>query len=421
MWPLGDKAFLSFLGKPLLYHSLTQLNRVGLKKIIVVGNEKNITAIKSLALQFDQMAIRCVRQQKHGQADAIKTALAEIQSGAVLICSNHDIVEDVLLTNLLGAIDSRFDGIIVGKKVNQYFPGGYITATGKEIKAIVEKPSPGTEPSDYVNIVLHFFSDSQSLKRELNKNKSNGEGIYESAITSLIDHGSRFQMLPYEGAWQYLKFPWHVLDVMEYYLRQQSTPSIATSAEIHQSAVIEGLVVIEDGVRILPHATVVGPCYIGKDSIIGNNALVRSSNIGASCVIGYGTEVVRSFVGDHTWFHTNYIGDSVIGQNVSMGAGVVLANIRLDESMIASSMSKSKMNTDKVKFGTIIGDNVRIGVNVSVMPGVKIGDSVFIGAGLVLTEDVRDGMFASIKHTVELQKNTRIVKAENRDKFRMKL
>jgi len=67
---------------------------------------------------------------------------------------------------------------------------------------------------------------------------------------------------------------------------------------------------------VLENAVIRGPVYIGANSIIGNNALVRDhSHIGSNSVIGYSTEVKHSYIGDNCWFHSNYIGDSIVDNN----------------------------------------------------------------------------------------------------------
>ena len=63
-----------------------------------------------------------------------------------------------------------------------------------------------------------------------------------------------------------------------------------------------------------------------------------------------------------------------------MGAGAALANLRLDDGVIQSS--------GKNKLGVMIGMHVRIGVNASIMPGIKIGKGSFVGSGVVLDRDL---------------------------------
>jgi bifunctional UDP-N-acetylglucosamine pyrophosphorylase/glucosamine-1-phosphate N-acetyltransferase len=113
--------------------------------------------------------------------------------------------------------------------------------------------------------------------------------------------------------------------------------------------------------------------------------------------------VARSYLGDGVWTHTNYIGDSVIGNDVSFGAGTVTGNLRLDEKEISVTISKKwngktteeKIPTGLTKLGLITGDHTRVGVNTSFMPGVKVGSNSFVGAGITVAQDVPAGSFVT--------------------------
>jgi bifunctional UDP-N-acetylglucosamine pyrophosphorylase/glucosamine-1-phosphate N-acetyltransferase len=148
-------------------------------------------------------------------------------------------------------------------------------------------------------------------------------------------------------------------------------------------------VIIGDNVKVLENAVIRGPVYIGPGTIIGNNTLVRAySHIGADCVVGFATEIKGSYISDGNWFHMNYIGDSIVGERCSFGAGTITANQRFDEKTITAIVNGDQVNTDKDKFGAIIGDNCKTGINVSIMPGIKIGPNSIIGPSVCLTEDI---------------------------------
>ena len=103
-----------------------------------------------------------------------------------------------------------------------------------------------------------------------------------------------------------------------------------------------------------------------------------------------------------------------------MGSGTVCANLRLDESAITSKVKEEVIQTGRTKLGAMIGDTVRIGVNASIMPGVKIGKGSFVGAGVVLGEDLNDGMYCRFTPTVMISQNSKKA-PESRDKFKKKL
>jgi len=194
-----------------------------------------------------------------------------------------------------------------------------------------------------------------------------------------------------------VKYPWHLLPLLEHLLGSVTGRTIHPSAEIHPSAIIDGPVVIGEGVRVFPHAIVRGPCVIGPRTVIANNALVRGSSIGADCVIGYVTEVKSSILADHVWTHTSYIGESVIGRNVSFGAGCITGNLRLDEAEIDSAVQGEDRKTGLTKFGTVIGDDCRLGIHSGINPGKKIGAGSFVASHALVTEDIPDRSFVRMK------------------------
>jgi len=217
-----------------------------------------------------------------------------------------------------------------------------------------------------------------------------------------------------------VNYPWQFLDLTE---KALSLIKERTSKDVYisEKAVVEGEVILESGVRIFENAKVKGPCYIGKGTIIGNGSLVRDSIIGENCVVGYCTEIARSLIGGPSWFHTNYVGDSVFEGNVSMGSGAITANLRLDEKDIKSEVSGKNVNTGRNKFGCIVGGGTRFGVNAVPMPGVKIGKNSFIASGVILNQDLPDGSFCYFKPDLIIKKNITSVSMESRKSFHKKI
>ena len=398
--PIEDKNFLKFAGKTLIEHQLDTLKRVGLTDICIVGGGHNLEKLDKIAKEYGAKLIE-QKDLDEGMAGAILAAEHELKDEPLLIFSSNDVLAQSAFEAMLKAKDSDTDAYLLAYEVQEYFPGGYLKTEGKRITGIVEKPGAGKEPSNWVNIVLHLFKDPKSLITALKTVSSDQDDRYEEALQTLMSK-HHFEAVPYTGFWQPIKYPWHVLELMNFSFKVMGArvhPSVQTA----ESAVIKGDVVIEEGARIMDHATIVGPAYIGKNTIIGNNALVREAMIGDNCVVGYNTEVARSFIGDDCWFHTNYVGDTVMGDDCSFGAGAICANLRLDAGKIKS----SGIMTPCDKLGPILGSHIRIGVNTSLMPGVRIGSNTSITSGLVIAEDIDNGKFVSGKTELSIQENRR--------------
>ena len=137
---------------------------------------------------------------------------------------------------------------------------------------------------------------------------------------------------------------------------------------------------IEDGVKISKGATIEGPCYLGKNVTIGPGAYIRAGTFLAPNVhIGHCSEVVRSvFFEGAKAPHFNYVGDSIIGKEVNLGASAILANLRLDEKNVDLYFQNQKISTGKRKFGSLIGDGASIGCGAILNPGTIVSKMVKI-------------------------------------------
>jgi UDP-N-acetylglucosamine diphosphorylase / glucose-1-phosphate thymidylyltransferase / UDP-N-acetylgalactosamine diphosphorylase / glucosamine-1-phosphate N-acetyltransferase / galactosamine-1-phosphate N-acetyltransferase len=408
--PIEDKNFLKFCGKTLIEFQIESLKQAGFTDILIAAGEHNMERLQGVASQHGATVI----QQENlddGMAGALLATKPHLNDEELFVVSSNDVVAASAYEAVLKATESGADAYLLAYKVDEYFPGGYLQITDGRITDIVEKPGAGNEPSDMINIVLHWFRDPKTLFAELEKTTSDKDDRYEVALDTLMN-SQRFEPVPYDGMWQPVKFPWHVLDLMPFFFENMEA-KIDPSSEISESAILKGKVCIEAGVKIFDNAVVQGPAYIGKNSVIANNALVRGSVIGDDCVVGYSCEIARSFIGDDCWFHSNYVGDTVMGNNNSFGAGAVCANLRLDEKNIGDS--------NRNKLGPILGDNIRVGVNTSLMPGVKIGSNSMITSGLVVAQDIEPGKYVHGKTELAIKDNRATLDDSAREEMKKKL
>ncbi|MFC1656278.1 sugar phosphate nucleotidyltransferase [Patescibacteria group bacterium] len=426
MQPIPDKNFLRFLGKPLIVHQIESLIDSGFTNFIVVGGAHNMDKLKTVPKEhaLDGATFQFVEQKDldDGMAGAMLSCKEILDDEPVCIVSSNDVVDPAAFELIKEAHDKDgYDSYIVGKKVTEYFPGGYLeTKEDHLITGIIEKPGKGSEPSDLVNIVIHCHQHPKKLLMALEEVSSDRDDRYEVALNKLIKDGARIKALEFDGFWQPIKYPWHVFEVMKYFLGNIER-YIDDGAHIAESAVIKGDVYIEDDVKIYDNAVIIGPSYIGKGSVIATNALVRDSMVNEGCVAGYSTEVARSYLGKDVWMHTNYIGDSVICDNCSFGSGTVTGNLRLDEKDIAVNVKDEKMSTGSNKFGLICGEHIRCGINTSFMPGVKIGSNSMIGAGLVIPQDIPENSFVKGKVELDIRENKASLDPNARDEMKGKL
>ncbi len=382
MEPLGDKNLLEFCGKPLLLHLLENAKRGGAKNFVVVVNKENKKEIATI-LQKSRISALFAEQQNldEGMAGGIRDGLRLVaDKEEVLVLGGNDYFDARILAEVIQQ-GQKYDGAILAKRLQNYFPGGYLQVCCKNlISSIVEKPGAGKEPSKLVNIVAHFFQNAGDMKAALKKANSSRDDVYEVALHSLFQT-KKFKAVEYDGVWQAIKYPWHVLELMEIFLAQQKT-KVSEKATIAKSAKINGQgVVIEDGARIFDHVVIQGPCYIGRNALVGNNALVRQSILGENSVAGYNTEIARSLLARNVTTHIAYVGDSVVSEGVNFGAFSCTANLRLDKKTVRVLVKNEKIDSGHEKLGALVGRGAQIGIHAMLMPGVKIAAGGLVGPG----------------------------------------
>jgi NDP-sugar pyrophosphorylase family protein len=391
MFPITeDKLLLGFLGKPLLQHQIEGVVGAGLNELVIVANPQNAESIERIAGGLPGVKANIVVQEKPlGIANALECA-GRFLEGEILVLNPNDVFEGSVYASLIREAGRRAGvSCLIGYEVKDYFPGGYLVVDGENrLKRIVEKPARGEEPSNLVNILVHLHHDGGKLLSYIKKVQTTRDDAYECALDSMVREGVAIQVVPYRGFWAAIKYPWHIFRAVRHFL-DSSQPAIAPSAKISPAAAVEGRVIIGDNVRVLENAVVRGPAYIGPGSIIGNNVLVREySHVGANCVVGYCTEVKGSYVGDGCWFHSSYVGDSIIADDCSFGAGTMLANFRFDEKDIKVRVGDEMVDTGLDKFGTIMGTGSKTGINASILPGTRVGPNSFVGPHVCLTKDL---------------------------------
>jgi carbonic anhydrase/acetyltransferase-like protein (isoleucine patch superfamily) len=183
-------------------------------------------------------------------------------------------------------------------------------------------------------------------------------------------------------------YPWDLLRMNEEVLALMDETSLL--GEVSPLASLSGCIRLANGSRILPGTVIEGPVVIGPNSQIGPNAYIRgATSIGANCFVGNGVEVKNSIIYNNTYISRQcYVGDSIIGTHVTLGAGTCTENHRHDGRHHVSMIQGKPVNTGRLKLGAIIGDGVRTGVNTSIEAGVKIGIARTTQPGSFISKDL---------------------------------
>ncbi|MEK6783736.1 MAG: DapH/DapD/GlmU-related protein [Bacteroidota bacterium] len=139
---------------------------------------------------------------------------------------------------------------------------------------------------------------------------------------------------------------------------------------IHKSAILENNITLKAPIIIGPDCFIAANCYLR-----GGVFLMLHNSIGPGC------ELKSSFIfPDSNLAHFNFIGDSIIGSNVNFEAGSITANHfnEREEKEISVLMNGKRLRTHVQKFGTVVGDNSKIGANAVLLPGTLLASSSIV-------------------------------------------
>ncbi len=214
-----------------------------------------------------------------------------------------------------------------------------------------------------------------------------------------------FDLKDYEhrGLFDELEHVWEALnrvpEYMEDFFKKRKGQNLILG-NVREGAILSGEnIYIGEGAKVEPTAYIEGPVIIGPESIIGTGAYIRGGTItGRKCVIGHCTEAIQTIMLDHAYApHFNFIGHSILGNDSNIGAGVILANFRLDAAPVPA---PNKSTTGLIKFGAVLGDRVKIGCNAVTEPGTFLMPDAWV----MPTNYLRRGHYKRGARAVDLEK-----------------
>ncbi len=380
-WPLNKKhkSLFKLMGKALMCYKIENLEKAGIREIIIVQKSKKDIEddLKCYPLPKN-LRIKYVLQEKPlGTGHALKVAEKYLNEKTLVLYG-----DDFYSTKDLKKSLSKFPSLLVREMKNP-LAFGVIVPKKNCVKEITEKSNK--PPSNLVNAGGYFISKT-ILKEKIGKSP---RGEYE--ITDYIRKLIKKTKLYFFRAenWLPTSYAWDLLDINEHLLKDIKTK---IKGKVEKNRHFKGPVVVENGTIIKSGTYIEGPVYIGKNCKIGPNCYIRPFTcIEDDCVIGQAVEIKNSIIGSSSHIsHLNYVADSIIGENCNLGAGTILANLRFDGKNIQSTVKGKLVDTQRQKFGAVLGRGVKTGINVSIMPGVLIGENAIIGPNSLVKENIKD-------------------------------
>ncbi|MCQ4449087.1 MAG: sugar phosphate nucleotidyltransferase [Sulfolobales archaeon] len=375
------KPFVPVLGKSLILRTIEHLTSLGIKEndIIVVGNE-------NFRNYFESLPVSVVYQKEgKGTASALRT-VSGIRADDLLIVYGDLYLGRDAIKSVLDAGDNAILGV---KVPNPKEFGVLVTDSSNNLTAIVEKPE--NPPSDLINGgVYRLDSDVFSYLDRVGVSPR-GEMELTDAVTAMARE-KKVKVVSYSGVWLDVSRPWHVIEINKHELDRVNGE---IKGDLEHNVTIKGKVVIEEGAEVKAGTYIEGPAYIGKGASVGPNAYVRPySVLLENSKVGASVEIKESVIMEDAKVpHLSYVGDSVICEHVNLGAGTLIANLRFDEQPVKVTVKGKRESSGRKKLGAFIGGYAKTGINVTILPGVKIGAYAWIYPGSIVDRDVGKGEF----------------------------
>jgi len=399
-----SKHMIPIAGRPIIEHIVRSLTTNGVHELLVVIGHKREVLQNFLGdgRKFEAEISYAVQPSVLGTAHAIGMAEEFVGEEDFLAIYGDLFTTPRAIHRVLETYEAA------GKKqtltvVSVPNPSSYgvVSVSEDKVTRIVEKPEPQEVLSNLANAGIYIFGNEifEAIKSTVKSERGELEVI--DSVNTLTSKGIEFAVARIEQKdWVDMGCPWDVLEANRLCLTALE-PSIL--GEVESGARLVGPVFIDREARILSGAYVEGPTYIGENCEIGPNCLIRPyTSLGKDVKIGNACEVKNSIVMDGTKIpHNSYVGDSIIGENCNFGAGTIVANLRLDDESVKMIVKGKLVDTETKKLGVIVGDNVRTGVNVSLMPGVKIGSYSWIGPNVLVYRDLPSGVIVTQKQELE--------------------
>ncbi len=359
------------LGETLLGRWLKGTSKLGISEVVVVVKEKKEQIVEYLKVNnFD---IKVVEQgPEQGTGAAIRDGLKAMESDEVLVIYS-DVYLQYLDRNLSKLIE--LSPSILAYEVDDVSRFGALVTENGVLNEIKEKSLRG-RGMIFAGV---FVAKRKDLEGKLGSLKPSPRGELE--VTDILpDLG--LKVVEVEGGWTDVGRPWDILDVMqmEFEVREGFENPWGPGKIYGEVPKVKGDVYVE------------GPAYFGKGVELGPFSHIRPYTALLNGVkVGPFVQIKNSYIMEDTRVpHLNYVGDSIVAEDVNFGAGSITANLRFDEKNVKVTVKGVKTDTGKRKLGAIVGGHARIGINVSLMPGVKVGAYSWIYPGCVVTRDVND-------------------------------
>jgi len=377
--PLTDvvpKPMLPVGSKPLLGHVADAAVEAGATELLFVVPSDDDTARSHFGARHRGVPIEYVVQSEaNGTAGAVACA-AEHLEGPFVVLNGDNLYDAEALAEVVDRAPAI--GVHAVSDPREY---GVVSRDGDTVTGLVEKPA--YPPTNLANVGAYALPYLEPSAFEV-ATSDRGEREFTDVVGNVVEE---YDVTPVEfDRWIDVGRPWELLRANELEI-QSATRSI--EGAVHDDAHLRGAVVVEDGAKVRERTTIEGPALVRSGATVGPGAYVRGTTyVGENVTVGHGVEVKNSvLMADTSVGHLSYVGDSVLGQNVNLGAGTTTANLRHDERPVELTVQGERTSTGRRKFGTVVGHGAKTGIDTSILPGVTLSTGATTFPGETVEKD----------------------------------
>ncbi len=418
------KVLHPLLGLPMLSYPV-ELSLKGIeaqRTIVVVGFQADQIKAKFK----DPRILFALQEDQLGTGHAVLQAMPYLKAFegiVVILCGDVPLVKKETLFSLIDAFQKSKSVLSVMTVVveNPFGYGRILRNPEGWLERIVEEKDARTEEktNQEINTGIYCIRTPflvENLK-EIGKENAQGEYYLTDLVEIAVKKGLKCSVFRVADPLEVLGINTRVdLAIAQEALRQEKVRNLMLSGVTvidPKTTYVDRMVEVGRDSVLHPNCHLQGETRIGErctiesnstisDSVIGNEVVIRGNSVitgsriedgvsvgpfahlrpltevKAKAKIGNFVEVKKSVIGQGSKAnHLTYIGDSLVGEGVNVGAGTITCNYDGFE-----------------KHQTIIGDRVFVGSNVEIVAPVKIGKDASIGAGTTVTKNVPDGALA---------------------------
>ena len=397
------KVLHEIMTKPLLGYVIDSVKDICEENIVIVGYKSE--QVKEFVDSNYQNTKTVLQKEQLGTGHAVASALNELNSytgDVIILCGDTPLIKSETLKEMIATHKKNNSDLTVMSAVvdNPTNYGRIIRNSDSSVNRIVEEKdaSPEQKKINEINAGIYCFNWAKISPFLSNLKTNNAQKEYY--LTDIVKEANNNN----------LKTAVYVIKNNTEIYGINSRENLAHAAKILQNDVNKKL--MENGVTIIsPESTWISTeTEIGQDTVIYPSCVIEGKNkIGKNCKIGpfahiRGSVETEDFVkignfvelkkakvkNNTNICHLTYVGDSEVGSNVNIGAGTITANY--------NALTKEKTKT-------VIEDNVKIGSNSVLVAPVTIEEGANIGAGSVITKNVKSWSLALTRAPIRIIEN----------------